>query len=165
MLFDDQTQMKKEGFSGFVSVAELQASNCSQVPEEPGVYFVLSEDENPSFRPESIGGHYKGNNPTVSIIELETNWVHQVNVVYIAKAGTATGKRTLKLRIDELVRYGSGECIAHWGGRFLWQLENSANLIVAWKTTTGKDAGIVKKNLIRSFKEHYGKRPFANLQD
>jgi hypothetical protein len=55
--------------------------------------------------------------------------------------------------------------IGHWGGRYIWQLSNSDNLIICWKPTK-QDARDVESEMIEQFKrEHNGCRPFANLKD
>jgi hypothetical protein len=63
------------------------------------------------------------------------------------------------------VAFGNGKPVGHWGGRYLWQLKNSANLVLCWKATPHSDPGEVEHELIRSFIAHYGALPFANLKE
>ncbi len=163
MVFDSLKEMKKEEFCGFVSVGELQEYNCEQVPKTPGVYFILHESNAPRFRKESIGGHFKGKNPTVDQKELFQNWVEDSKIVYIGKAGSPTGSATLQSRLRQYMKFGQGKPIGHWGGRYIWQLENSSELIVTWKPTNGVDPREIEKSQISSHKSTHGKRPFANL--
>lgn len=87
-------------------------------------------------------------------------------VVYIGKAGTATAQATLYSRLGQYLKFGQGENIGHYGGRYIWQLEDSHNLLVCWKKLPDNDPREVERKLIESFKLQYnGKRPFANLKD
>lgn len=56
--------------------------------------------------------------------------------------------------------------IGHWGGRYIWQIKNSGNLLLCWKPTPDEDPEAIETALIARFKEqHGGHRPFANLKD
>ncbi len=164
MDFSSIREIQQSGFQGFISVAELQKSNCEEVPSKIGVYlFIRLTLEKPNFLEESVGGWFKDRNPTVSIEELEQNWVPNTAVVYIGKAGTLTGKATLKSRLRQYMKFGQGKKIGHWGGRYIWQLEDHAALQVCWQPTPEKDPGAIESELINQFRAQFGKRPFANL--
>ena len=67
--------LEESGFTGFVSVAELQRTSCRAVSSEPGVYLVLAEPTKTLVFPaESIGGHFRGRNPTAPIATLQSQW-------------------------------------------------------------------------------------------
>jgi hypothetical protein len=55
--------------------------------------------------------------------------------------------------------------VGHWGGRYIWQLADAAELLVAWRELD--DAGTARndeRRLLERFAElHHGQRPFANL--
>jgi len=154
------------GFVGFVAADDLRTTALRNVPKEPGVYIVTRETVGkPLFSQRSCGGHFKGKDPTVSLAELESNWVNGAIVIYIGKAGGGSSKRTLRKRLSDLLRFGAGKPVGHWGGRLMWQLENVDELRFCWRVAGRDDALEVERQLIREFTAAYGARPFANLRD
>lgn len=147
---------KNDGFKGFIPGKTLR-SNASSVPSEPGVYIVVRDSEcAPTFLATGTGGHFKGKNPNVDISELQDNYVDDSKVVYIGKANN------LSKRIGQLLCFGAGEAVGHWGGRYLWQLSDAEDLLIAWKETPGKEPRQVEKSMIEDFCARHGKLPFAN---
>ncbi len=163
-MFESIEAIRKAGFTGFVPVKTLQASQCAEVPNERGVYmFIRTPSESPTFLAESIGGHFKERTPTVPIERLEKKWIPNAIVVYIGKAGSLTGTATLRSRLRQYMKFGQGKPVGHWGGRFIWQLADSADLLVCWKPTPDSDPYAEESILINAFRAVYGTRPFANL--
>jgi hypothetical protein len=111
------------------------------------------------------GGHFKGKDPNVPLYELKDNWVDNAIVVYIGKAGNEVSSATLQSRLRQYFWFGQGKNIGHWGGRLIWQLKNSTDLVVCWKALPNSDPRTVEADLIRQFITKYSKRPFANLAD
>lgn len=153
--------LEADGFSGFVRFAELPTA---QVSTGPGVYVIVRQHAGePEFLPSSPGGQFKRKDPSVPRERLLAEWVPGAEVVYIGKAsGGSTGRRGLRKRLDEFRRFGEGEPIGHWGGRFIWQLEESDTLLVGWKETAVEPA-LVESAMILEFANKFGRRPFANL--
>jgi hypothetical protein len=60
------------------------------------------------------------------------------------------------------MRFGAGELVGHWGGRFIWQLADCHDLIVCWRPGVDHDAKELESQFIREFSTVYGRRPFAN---
>ena len=165
MNFNDIKEIKKEGFVGFKTMHELFADS-SQLPSTKGVYFVLNLDnKSPSFLQVGTGGHFKGKNPNISLEELKSNWINKALVVYIGKAGSDSSSATLKSRLKQYFGFGQGKDIGHWGGRLIWQLAASPNLVVCWKQLANEDPRAYESQLIRDFVTQFGNRPFANLAD
>ncbi|MGW5441632.1 hypothetical protein [Nocardia asteroides] len=123
-----------DGFGGFVRFSELPDAD---VPAEPGVYVIVRPTETtPVFLSASPAGWLKGKDPTLPVGELQAAWVPGEPVLYIGKAaGGQSGKRGLRKRLDEYRRHGAGQPVGHWGGRMIWQLADSVDLLVGWRTT------------------------------
>ena len=162
--FESIHNLRQIGFDGFVTVSALQKSKCCKVPDEFGVYLVLRPNTARAyFLEQSPGGHFKGEDPTVAVSTLEDGWVEDALVLYIGKAGP-TKNRTLKFRLTAYMQFGQGKRVSHWGGRYIWQLRDSCDLLVCWKETPNDDPREVEKGLIREFETAYQRLPFANLQ-
>lgn len=71
----------------------------------------------------------------------------------------------LNRRLSQYARFGAGEPVAHWGGRYIWQVARSNELLVAWHPVSWNEpARAYEKRLLAHFSHlHHGKRPFANL--
>jgi hypothetical protein len=150
------------GFVGFVPFSEL---TTSEVPPAPGVYAVLRvSDAPPRFIGTSPAGRLKGKDPSVSVESLAKKWLNGPQVLYIGKATrTSAGPRGLQKRLDDFRRFGAGEPVNHPGGRYLWQLADAADLVVAWNATaTSEDAATLEARMLRDFTEWYNALPFAN---
>mgnify|MGYP000347798459 FL=1 len=146
--------LEADGFVGWVPFAAIRASGC---PSSGGVYVITHSGSNPAtFAERSCGGWFKGKDPTVPREALDANWVDGAEVVYIGKANE------LKRRLTQFADFGTGKAIGHWGGRLIWQLPRIDQLLVAWKETPGRVPVEVEAELIASFRQVYGKPPFAN---
>lgn len=160
MDFESIEDIKRQNFVGFVSVSFLRESACRQAPEAPGIYLVIHpQPQLPIFLEHNTGGFFKGRNPTASIQELQQAWVPGSLVIYIGKAST------LRKRLSSYMRFGNGQPVPHWGGRYVWQLADATSLLVSWREIPDEDPRQVESELIQEFSTRYGKRPFANLHD
>jgi hypothetical protein len=130
------------------------------VPLAAAVYVIFRPAvSEPRYFKTSSGGHHKGNDPTVAIDVLKTKWVAGSQLVYIGKADVA------RRRLNQFARFGAGEPVGHWGGRYIWQLADSPDLLVAWhEIAWGETARDYERRLLVHFAAlHAGARPFANL--
>lgn len=163
--FNNIESFKLAGFIGFIPISTLY-EDTSMIPKVMGVYFIIHKGSiPPDFLSKGTGGHFKGKNPNVPLSELIYNWVDNTKVIYIGKAGGSGSSATLQSRLRQYLRFGQSKPIGHWGGRIIWQIKNSGDLILCWKPIHNEEPRIVEGNLIQQFKLIYGKRPFANLSD
>src|SRR4051812_4342723 len=150
-----RTALETEGFVGWAPFQAMKAKD--KVPNSGGVYVVIrGQTEPPEFLQASVGGWFKGKDPTVTPDALETNWVDGAEVVYIGKADQ------LRRRLRQFADFGSGKPIGHWGGRLIWQLAECETLLVAWRETPGQVPRDVETEMIEDFRNAFGKTPFAN---
>jgi hypothetical protein len=156
----DHDALEGAGFCGWRSWEQLRASDLLDVPQAPAAYVVFrASGDPPRFRATSPGGWFKGSDPSVDHATLERNWVPDCHVVYIGKADSA------RRRLKQFARFGAGEPVGHWGGRYIWQLEESGALLVAWHAVSWDETarGYEKRLLTHFGRLHGGARPFANL--
>lgn len=156
---DIKEMLASEGFEGFVSVKDLKENfTAAAVPAVEGVYVVLRlKGSAPVFLEEGTGGFFKGKNPNVTTDVLESNWVDGEPVLYIGKA------KSLSKRLKQYMQFGGCKPVGHYGGRYIWQLKDSDELIVCWRCVGNSLA--VEASMIADFKDsHCGLRPFANLK-
>lgn len=148
------------------TVKELKVEGY-KLPESlkiTGIYVVVYKSfVEPQFLlPEGTGGYFKGKNPNVTKIELVKKWVRfKSNDDQILYIGSGHDIRT---RIKALIKFGGGKSVAHRGGRYIWQLANSADLEIYWKEVDNLEEE--EKLMLEEFKKgHEEKLPFANLVD
>ena len=160
----DRSGLEAAGFSGFVRFIELPTAD---VPPVAGVYVVVRTANTPvTFRKTSPAGRRNGRDPSVPVETLEEAWIEGAQVLYIGKAGPgASDKRGLRTRLAEYRRHGLGQGAPHWGGRFIWQLTDADDLVVAWLPTPGAEPEAAERALIARFRRDFGGRPFANRND
>jgi hypothetical protein len=105
---------KEGGFNGFYKIIEL-VDNLNLIPEERGVYLIISPDSKPKFLIVDTGGYFKNRNPNVSLEILKENWVDQSIVLYIGQAGgVRKGKwssSTLRDRLKKYFQFGQGKLV------------------------------------------------------
>ena len=149
------------GFSGFVTVGDVLDGGLPQDASlsECGVYLVCRP---PGFKPrfippEEAAAAGNVDNP-LSASDLRAKWVDRAEVLYIGQT-----TRPLQERLGELCKYAIGCAHNHYGGRILWQLRDSRQLLLCWKPT--QKPGEFEGELIDGFKRELGKFPFANWRN
>jgi hypothetical protein len=152
--------LEATGFVGWQTWDQLRATDFSRVTRGPAAYVVYrSSTSPPAFLNRNPGGRHKEKDPTVAPELLLANWVDGASVIYIGKADVANR------RLKQFARFGAGEKVGHWGGRYIWQLAGSGELLVAWHPISWDEmARDYEKRLLAHFGSLYGGvRPFANL--
>lgn len=148
------------GFKGWRTWDRLRASAFEEIPTGPAAYVVYRHaTTTPAYLEANPGGRFKQRDPSVEPDVLARNWVSASRVIYIGKADNA------QRRLSQLARFGAGVPLGHWGGRYIWQLADSRDLLVAWHAVTWEEtARGYEKRLLAHFADlHGGVRPFANL--
>jgi hypothetical protein len=73
-------------------------------------------------------------------------------------------QRQLRKRLRAYHSFGSGGKGRHAGGRYIWQLTDAWDSLVAWRVVAPPDSPrALEKSMAAEFKSDYGKWPFANL--
>lgn len=163
MLFNNISEMKSYGFLGFEEIQSLMNNNCDNVPDRKGIYFVLRDPIQSEFLDRSVGGHFKGKDPTIATQIFSNRWIDETLVVYIGQSGGGTSAATLKKRMRQFMKFGQSQPVGHWGGRLIWQIKDNRKLKICWKSVVEGDPRAVEKNLIQQFENIYSKKPFANI--
>lgn len=154
--------LRDAGFTGFVPFAEVAAV----VDDGPGVYVIVrTSGSDPVFTETTVGGRYRGRDSAYPRDRVASEWVPGAGVVYIRKADARRANANgLSKRLDEYRRFGLGKS-GHGGGRMIWQLEDHAELLVAWRRsgTDVKAKGVEDELLLDFMNDHEGRMPFANI--
>jgi hypothetical protein len=153
----DVADLRRRGLEGFVAVKRLAGPQPAELPLDRGVYAIVRTASGPpAFLERSGAGRWKRKDPMVPIKRLGREWVEGAQTLYVGKA------KSLRGRVGPLLDFGRGSDAMNYGGRLLWQVERSEDLLVAWRREANFAA--VETALIDEFLAHYGRLPFANLR-
>src|SRR5258707_5146329 len=137
-----------DGFSEPVSVGSLRETRCSAVSQGSGIYLIVrASDCMPEFLGKSTGGAFKKREPSCLPEFVGENWVQGAHVVYVGKAA---GRKGLQRWLDDLVAFGYGKAVGHWGARLLWHLPEKEKLLVRWRTYSPEHADSAETDAIGS---------------
>ena len=134
----------------------LYRSECENIPETSGVYWVLRPVGMPIRFTEQI---YNRSASLYSAEMLSSKYLNCENqeVLYIGKAD---GKKGLRQRLKQYMHYGWNNATNHKGGRAIWQIEDAGLLLLAYEEC--EDARIREKQLLADYKAKNGSYPLAN---
>ena len=152
--------LKLLGFEGFLPMGAVATDD---LPAAPGVYAVICNGFPVPVR-RSVGGWFKGKDPTQDVGALTRRLVPGADVLYFGRAEQNSPGRGLRKRVDELLRFGRGQAVGHWGGRYLWQLSNPFANLIAWLPVEAADVKATELRLLEEFRDEHGVLPFANLR-
>lgn len=141
------------------TVAGLYLSRCAEIPRVPGIYrVVVPHGLKPTFLQRGSAGRFQDRDPNVPIDVLEARWwVPETGEIYVGRA-----RQSLRRRVWQMLRFGRGHAAPHWGGRLIWQLAETDDLIVAWRAVD--DPVAEERRILSDLRARYGRLPFANLQ-
>lgn len=147
---------KSLGANIATTLETLHSFECRGVPDEPGVYWI--------FAPEGLPIQFEPTAPNCAaplypIKELSTKYATCRNkqVLYIGKAG---GKRGLRQRLKQYMKYGWNEAVNHKGGRAIWQIQNAGMLLLTYELCS--DCAAREHQLLRDYHATNGSYPLAN---
>src|SRR5688572_24907630 len=165
MTFGSVGSLRKHGFTGFRTIAELRLASLRDVPNDTGgVYLVVRASKvRPRLLPKSLAGPVKGVPSTIDASRLRVKWIPNAPVIYIGCASGSSKKSSLRARLSTYLRNGAGSSAAHSGGRAIWQLADANSLLVCWRDEPD-DAESAEDKLLCEFQRQYGRLPFANFR-
>lgn len=139
-----------------VTLGELIQSNCSNIPEEPGVYWILAPEGFP------IRFHQRPYHPRAKLYPVETlqnklKDCSKRNILYIGKAQC---KRGLRQRVRQYMNYGQGKSNIHQGGRAVWQIEDPEFLLLGYEVC--HQADVRERQLLSEYRAQNFSYPLAN---
>ena len=137
----------------------LYRSECENIPETSGVYWVLRPVGMPIRFTEQI---YNRSASLYSAEMLSSKYLNCENqeVLYIGKAD---GKKGLRQRLKQYMHYGWNNATNHKGGRAIWQIEDAGLLLLAYEEC--EDGRIREKQLLADYKAKNGSYPIANWRE
>lgn len=160
---DSESTLRREGFVGFDTVGHLRDDGCRTVPRENGVYVIVRPPGTPPrFTPRGTGARWRGLDPNVPVAVLNQHWVADACVLYIGRAAGTGVRGKLQQRVKRYLRFGQMKNVAHWGGRYLWQLEGAGSTRVAWRPSASPADDEAELQAV--FARRFGAMPFANLR-
>lgn len=161
---DTPDELRALGFEGFRTVAMLRDEGAASVPAEPGVWVVLRDVGGvPHFLARNSGANWRGKDPSETADALGARWVARASVLYVAAAAGPGVRALLQQRVKRFLRFGMGRNVAHWEGRYVWQLAGSSALKIAWKPLPAAEARGAAERLLEGFVQRHGVMPFANV--
>lgn len=127
--------------------------------DRSGIYRVLvPHGLKPTFLQRGSAGRFQDRDPNVPVDVLQARWwVPETGEIYVGRA-----RQSLRRRVWQMLRFGRGHAAPHWGGRLIWQLGETDDLIVAWRAVD--DPVAEERRILSDLRARYGRLPFANLQ-
>lgn len=143
-------------FSTSWTLQSLHDTACAEIPEQRGIYFIhVPQGMEIRFQSTAINHHAPFYDTTV-LREKYHNCGNQT-VLYIGKA---SGKKGLRQRIRQYMKYGWNEAVNHKGGRAIWQVEHAERLLLTFEVCPNADAR--EHQLLKEFRQKYRTLPLAN---
>lgn len=139
-----------------VTLRELIQSNCSNIPEEPGVYWVLAP-EGFSVRFHQRPYHPRAKLYPAELLQAKLTNCNDKQILYIGKA---QGKKGLRQRVRQYMNYGQGKSNIHQGGRAIWQIEAPELLLLGYEVC--QQADVREHQLLAQYQAQNHSYPLAN---
>lgn len=132
----------------------------AELPASSGEVYVLFRRSHlePTFLDRSTGATHKKRDPSMGPEALTANWVPAAKVVDIGRAH----RHRLRGRLNECQAMGARPTGSHWGGRLIWQLEDSSELLVAYLVLPPTE---IPRNVEKETIEGFRRRRKATLRE
>ena len=159
--------LQRFGFQGFDL---MKAWDKNQIlglhtKDIEGVYVIARHSiSTPEFTQEI---HHKPRPRVWSPAEAGQRWVEGVQTLYFGKGplrrpDSRGYRKGLANRIEEFRAHGFGRGASHYGGKLVWQLKDSDDLLLGWKSLREEESDQVESGLILGFRHLLGHQPYAN---
>lgn len=139
-----------------VTLRQLIQTDCSNIPEDSGVYWVLAP-EGFRIRFHQRPYHHRAKLYPVETLQRKLKSCNEQNILYIGKA---QGKKGLQQRIRQYLNYGQGKNNIHQGGRAIWQIDEPGLLLLGYEVCPQAD--IKERQLLQEYKDQNHSYPLAN---
>ncbi|MEM0913922.1 MAG: hypothetical protein AAGK09_04855 [Planctomycetota bacterium] len=158
-------EQERRGFvGGWQTIDFYRQTQCSDVPDLPGVYLVYREElDPPRWLADSPVPIYKGKPAAYPISTLSSRWDDRARLLYYGQAGGQGSKATLRRRIKQYLAWSAGKT-GHAGGRAIWQIAGAGQFRIAWAVQQRLDPLDVERELLDDHVAKYGRLPFANFR-
>lgn len=142
--------------STFWTLQTLHDTACADIPDLPGIYVIqVPQGMEIRFR-FTAANHYA---PFYDAADLHKKY-HDCGNKTVLYIGKASGKKGLRQRIQQYMKYGWNEAVNHKGGRAIWQVEHAERLLLTFEVCPDADAR--EHHLLKEFRQKYHTLPLAN---
>lgn len=134
----------------------LYRFSCQGIPGVSGIYWVLAPEGLPiQFEPTAL-------NPAAPLYPVDVLMQKHAackdkRILYIGKA---SGKKGLRQRLQQYMKYGWNKAVNHKGGRAIWQIQNAGMLLLTYEPCP--DCVEREHQLLHDYQAVNGCYPLAN---
>lgn len=150
--------LRSKSFGPYIATTleTLYCSDCAGIPDVPGVYWVLAPEGLP-IRFEASAPNLAAPLYPVDVLTPKYADCSDKQILYIGKAG---GKKGLRQRLRQYMKYGWNKAANHKGGRAIWQIQNFGMLLLTYEPCS--DCVRREHQLLHDYRTRNGHYPLAN---
>ena len=147
---------KSHGTGVATTLETLHQFACQCIPDAPGVYWVLAPEGIPIQFSSTALNHAAPLYPVDTLTQKYAE-CQDKQILYIGKAD---GKKGLRQRLQQYMRYGWNEAVNHKGGRAIWQIQDFGMLMLTYEPCSSSAAR--EHQLLHDYRTINGCYPLAN---
>jgi hypothetical protein len=159
-ILDSREHLIAFGFRGFTKICFLTEAFLKQVPEEPGLFAILREqDASPEFLELPQARALPPSAWRIDIARLKPRWITNTSVLYLGEASATSRDHLLRDAIRRLCspsKHQTSPVTRH--GQLVWYIRGSQEFEIAWCVTPSHSLDQV----LEDFAGVHGSVPFAN---